>query len=264
MSFWKILSRSASDVTTKLGGKLQPKPATQDQSLPLGGRIGGYIQVNDSAILVASTLGSIVVPPETGEVRIIAISRIRLEGWPEKLGLYRYYVATGDGGDKERYIQVMTENGVFKEAVYFTSLTRLYPQNPEMIKYYSGELGDDGIGAGEWVFNRDDLKGLLTEEQFKSLSIEINEIAWQRAIGDGNHVSPVKGVENRIDDAVGDMGIHQQVWCMPHTRALQGGLVEHLFISLEVMDSHDGKREQDVHVDFMVGVPLSADDFRII
>lgn len=264
MSFWKIAVQAASDAGKKVEEALQPKRPTQDLRLPLGGRIGGFIKVNEASLLSASVFGSFITPPETGEVKISAISRVRLDGWPDSLAMHRYYLATGDGGEKERYIQVMTSSGELKEAVYFTSLVRLYPSDPEMLKYYSGELGDDGIGGREWVFAREDLEGILSASQFKSLPASTAEVSWQRAIGEGDHFSPIHGTETRIDDAVGDGGVHQEIWCMPHTRVLEGSFIEHLFVSLEVMNSHDGKREQEVHVDFMVGIPLSVGDFQII
>jgi len=264
MSFWKLAIRAAADEKAKLAATLAPKRAVQDTSLPLGGHIGGYVKVDKAALFAASMLGSFVVPPETGECVIAAISRVRLDDWPESLGVYRYYLATGDDGGKERYVQAMVRDGKLVEAVYYTSLTRLITGDPEVQKYYSGELDKEGIGDREWVFPRSDLEGMLTAEQFATLGKDVEGITWQRAIGDGDFHLPLHGVETRIDDSVGIRGISQEVWCMPHVRPLEGGLVEHLFISLEVVKSHDGKQEDDVHVDFMVGMPLALTDFQII
>jgi hypothetical protein len=265
MSLWKLATAAAADTTARAKAAIEPKVPTQDTNLPLGGRIGGYMKVNGSSIFTAETLGSFVAAPSIGEVKIAAISRVRLQGWPEELGLFRYYLATGDGTDKERYIQVMTRKGKAEEVVYFTSFAKLYPDTAETLKYYSGELGnDEGLGGREWAFTRDDLKGLLSESQFASIPQGQTEVVWQRAIGDAEYVRPVHGFENRIDDAVGDKGLRQEVFCMPYQRVLEGGLVEHLFIELEVVKSHDGKKEDDVHVDFMVGIPLSISDFQII
>ena len=264
MSLWKLIARNVGGVTGKIGEKIDPKHLTQDSGLPLGGRIGGYMKIGNAAFLTASLFGSFITKPETGEVKIEAISRVRLDGWPGNVAVHRYYLAKGDDSGKERYIQVLSRNGQPEEVIYFTSLVRLYPDDSNTIKYYSGELGSDGIGGTEWVFSRDDLQGILSGEQFQSLPADQQEIVWQRAVGEGEHFLPIHGVENRIDDSVGDKGIHQQVWCMPHIRQLSEGVFEHLFVSLEVMDSHDGKREQEVHVDFMVGVPLSMSDIQIV
>lgn len=265
MSLWKIASASMHDAATRATTALTPKRSTQDSGLPLGGRIGGYAKVDEAAIFTATVLGSFVIAPSIGEAKITAISRVRLDGWPDEMGMFRYYLAKGDDGDKERFIQVVTRNGVVSEVVYFTSLTRLYPDSVDGLRYYSGELGDEGIGGTEWVFTRDDLKGLLTDAQFNDLPADKAEIAWNRAVGSGDHVLPVRGMENRIDDAVGDMGLRQELYIMPHERVLEGGLVEHLLVSLEVVKSHNGEPEKDVHVDFMIGIPLAVSaGFQII
>lgn len=265
MSLWKLTSASMHDVVARATTALTPKRSTQDSDLPLGGRIGGYAKVDEAAILTATMLGSFVVAPSIGEAKITAISRVRLGGWPDEMGMFRYYLAKGDDGEKERFIQVVTQKGVVSEVVYFTSLTRLYPDSVNGLKYYSGELGNEGIGGAEWVFTRDDLKGLLTDTQFNSLPADKADVSWNRAVGSGDHVLPVHGTENRIDDAVGDMGLRQELRIMPHERVLEGGLVEHLLVSLEVMKSHNGEQEKDVHVDFMIGIPLAVSGgFQII
>jgi hypothetical protein len=240
-----------------------PELPVQDTGLPYGGRIGSLAQIGEATILVAVTLGSIIDSPKTGEVTIKAISRIRLQGWPEHLALYRYYLATGDGGEKERYIQVMTDHGEPKEVIYFASIYRLFPDSSDTIRFYTGEDEAERIGQREWVFARSDLLTFLNQEQLQALG-DKPELVYARAIGDDDYHPPIQGVENRIDDAVGDKGVRQKIWCTPHTRTLDGNIQEHLYVSLEAMDSHDGKAERDVHVDFMVGIPISTNDFRIV
>jgi hypothetical protein len=84
-------------------------------------------------------------------------------------------------------------------------------------------------------------------------------------LGGGDHVLPIHGVENRIDDAVGDTGLSQELRCMPYERILEGDLVEHLLISLEVVKSDGNENQKDVHVDFMIGIPLAVSGgFQII
>lgn len=263
MSLWQTATRVAQKALGSVHTALEPKLPHQDTGLPYGGRIGALAEIGESAILVATTLGSIIESPETGEVVVKAISRVRMEGWPSHLALYRYYLTTGDSGEKERYIQVLVEDGEPKEAVYFSSIHRLFPDTPETIQFYTGEDSGDRVGGREWVFGIGDLKGILSQDQLQVLG-DKNELVYSRAIGEGDYYPPLKGIENRIDDGVGNKGIHQKVWCMPYVRQLDGNIQEHLFVSFEVMDSHDGKKERDVHVDFMVGISISTNDFRII
>ena len=263
MGFFAIAKKAASMSLEGVRGATEFRPPTQDVGLPYGGHIGALAQVNDAAFLVANMLGSIVEPPGTGEVVVKAISRVRMDGWPNDTQLHRYYLTTGDDGmEKERYIQVVSNSGVPREAMYFSSLFRLYPDSPDVIRFYNGEDEKDRIGGQEWFFARSDLEKWLNKSQLQTLGT-MEELVYQRAVGDGVYHPPLTGVENRIDDAVGNTGLRQRLWCMPHVRALDT-IQEHLVISLEIMDTHDGKREKEVHVDFMVGISIATTDFRII
>jgi hypothetical protein len=207
--------------------------------------------------------GSIILPPKTGEVTIRAISRLRFDGWSETTGVYRFYLAKGDQSDEqERYLQIMTENGTPKEVLYFSSLCRLIPEDKSMIEYYQG-IGDDRIGGRLWEFGKEDLKNLLNQKQLKTLG-DAPGLVYDREIGTGEFLPPLHGYENRIDDPFGDKGIRQEIWAMPYVRTLQEGVDEKLFISLENVKKHDGKVEGDVHVDFMIGISIPVNDFRII
>lgn len=263
MSFLKILEEVIKGKMQAGQAALAPKLPTQDIGLPYGARIGGFAKIDDVAIFTASTLGSIIDSPKTQQVKICAISRVRITGWPNNLALHRFYLETGDNGDKERYIQVVSEGGVPKETIFFSSMLRLYPNSPGVIRFYTGEDEADRIGHRQWVFGRADLEAHLGKEQFARIGNK-NELVYDRAIGDGDYHLPIQGVENRIDDAVGDTGMRQNLWCMPHVRTLEAGLQEHLFISLEEMSTRNGNRVRDVHVDFMIGIPLSINDFRIL
>lgn len=263
MSFFAIVKKAAAASLEKVHGAADYKPPTQDMGLPYGGHIGALAEVSDVAFLVANALGSIIDPPGTGEVVISSISRVRMNGWPNDTVIHRYYLATGDSGEKERYIQVVSVDGKAKEAIYFASIFRLYPDSQDVVRFYNGEDETDRIGGGEWFFPRSDLESWLNKQQIQALG-DKPELVYQRAVGDGEYHPPLQGVENRIDDAVGNTGLRQKLWCMPYVRNLDGNIQEHLFISLEVVEAHDGKKEREVHVDFMVGISIATTDFRII
>ncbi len=243
-----------------MSGKVNADPVRKDDGCPLGARVGAYITIDASVFVTAQALGSLVVPPDPGDVTIRAISRVRFDGG--NTSLYRYYLSTGDGGENERYVQIFGGDDGVAEIVYCTSLTRLYPSDPKVLKYYSGELGTEGVGGMLWTFSREDMEQFLSSEQLRILS-DARDVVWQRAVGKGDHQSPLHGLEKRIDDSQGINGSCQEIWYVPYTRDVNG-YTEHLFISLEVMQSRNGESVRDVHVDFMVGMPLNESMLRII
>lgn len=269
MSLKTLIALSKAAVT-QAAAKLtpdDPSPTRQDTDLPLGARIGGLVQVDAGQFLIARTLGSIVAEPNLGEAKIVAISRIRPHGWPDDMIIYRYYLATGDRDETERYLQVTVEGGAVKEVTYWNTLERKRSGDPigdnPWFQAYDGSLGM-GLGENRYSYPSAELEILLTPKQFAAIGIS-PEIIWDRAMGTpDSYMSPIRVREDRIDDAIGETGMSQRVHFMDYVRSLEGGLTEHLWISLEVVLADDGQTAQDVHVDFMIGIPVPITAIRIV
>lgn len=242
-----------------LGGRGDAPAPAADAGVPLGGRIGGSISFDATPFSLATDT---LVPAPADLVQVEAISRLRsadLQG-----AVHRLYTARGDRGDgPECFLQIYTDpEGEARELVYYHRILRLIPASEEEQAAF---LGEDGAGLGQIRFS-------LHRAQFDGLGLP--QALVDRAFGDGDtidytrsagspaqeHIAPLRGTENRIDDRLGRNGLRQDVVFMPYRRGVAGGGEEQLLICTEIVQEQDGDAtRREIHVDFMVGLVLGAD-----
>lgn len=258
---WKDAFKYAKNAVAKR--QEQPEP-TADAGLPFGARIGGLVNLQANTFIRAMANGSLVEVFNGKNAIIKAISRMRLniDG-----AIYRYYFTTGDDANEpERFLQVYKNSqGVVVEALFCTALTRIIPETIEDQKAFTGE---DGYGLGEKTYglSRDDLVGAGINEGILSTALgDADGIEYWRDIGsaDVDFIEPFTGVETRIDDSNGVNGLEQNVVFMPYVRDI-GDMREYLLISTEIVNSKDGDRsKREIHVDFMLGIPMELERITI-
>lgn len=257
---WQRAWSYAKELSTKNGWKTHDR---EDDGLPMNARIGSVLQLQLSPFITASAQGSLVDVPETGDCVVKAISRINtsLSG-----SLYRLYMDTHGEQGKETFIQLYVDaQGQLQEAIYFHLLTRLYPETEEDQQIYRGELG---YGLGDkgyslWRYQLEDLG--MSSSKIEQAFGDAETLDYQRDAGDSQleFVAPFKGIEVRLDDPTGTKGLQQELYFMPYRRE-SAHYVEYLLISTEVVTRiNDNENPCDIHVDFMVGLPLDVERLTI-
>jgi hypothetical protein len=234
--------------------------AHQDAGLPLGARIGGLIQLQQSPLIRANASGSLVTMPGAGDTRIAAVSQIKLD-LPG--GLYRYYLSTGDVDAKEKFLQVYRDGqGKIAEIMYCTQLARIIPETAEDQDAYTGAAGC-GLGDRSYTVWREQMAEMgMDESDLAQVFGEADHIDYLRDAGERHteFMPPFTGTETRIDDAAGVHGLKQEMYFMPYVRELAGGGSEYLLITMEIVASVDGdSSKRGIHVDFVIGIPLEQE-----
>lgn len=231
----------------------------QDQDLPLGARIGGFLRLQKSPFIRAISEGSLIDMPTDAQSVIKSISRVKLN---LSGSLYRYYLQTGDVNEKEIFLQVyVNEQGQVSEAIYCTQLTRLIPETDEDQQIF---MGLAGYGLGDktyslWRFQLEELG--FAETDLQAIFGGDETIDYCRDAGDVEQefLEPFTGSEIRLDDAVGQQGLQQQIYFMPYKRKVKEN-TEYLLITTELIQSKNGDASQrEIHVDFMIGIPVELE-----
>jgi len=228
-----------------------------DDGLPLGARIGSLVRLQQAPLLRASADGSLIALPEEADIRIVAVSQIRLN-----LGgqLYRYYLSTGDRDEQEKFLQVyQNAQGAVTEILFCTQLTRVIPETAEDQDAY---MGASGAGLGDRSYT-------LSRQQLAASGLDAADLQLVFGAGDGldywrdggdpdlAFLPPYAGSATRIDDAAGQRGLRQDIYFMPYVRQLGGGGNEYLLITTAILTSVNGDRSRrGIHVDFVIGIPL--------
>ncbi len=258
---WKNAVNYAKDIVEKhgFGGR-----HSQDEDLPLGARMGGFLRLQKTPFIRAISEGSLIDMPTDAQSVIKAISRVKLN---MSGSLYRYYLQkgdlqTGDPNEKEIYVQVfVNESDEVEEAIYCTRLTRLIPETDEDQKIFMG-LAGYGLGDQRYSLWRFQLEELgYVESDLQVIFGDDETIVYDRDAGDPeqNFIAPFSGSEIRLDDAMGEQGLQQDVYFMPYKRKVKGN-TEFLFITTELVKSKNGDASQrEIHVDFMVGIPIELE-----
>ncbi|WP_373989718.1 DUF2491 family protein [Duganella sp. BuS-21] len=235
----------------KLAGNEAPRT---DTDLPLGARIGSVVGIQQSPLLRAVSNGSLIALPDADDTRIVAVSQIRLK---QSGGLYRYYLETGDRDDKEKFLQVyQNASGEVSEVMYCSQLARVIPETAEDQDAYTGRAGA-GLGDRSYTLWREQLAdlGLDLELAFGTR----DGVDYWRDAGDPEvaYVPPFTGTETRLDDAMGNTGLRQEMYFMPYVRELRSGGHEYLLITTEIIHSVNGDHgKRGIHVDFVIGIPV--------
>ena len=253
---WKSAVSYAKDIAEKHGFGSDD---VQDEDLPLGARIGGFLRLQKSPFIRAISEGSLVDMPTDAQSIIKAISRVKLN---LSGSLYRYYLQTGDVSEKEIFLQVyVNELGEVSEAIYCTQLTRLIPETDEDQQIFTG-LAGYGLGDKRYSLWRFQLEELGYVESDLQVIFGADEtIDYCRDAGDFEQefLAPFTGTEVRLDDAKGQQGLQQEIYFMPYKREVKGH-TEYLFITTELVKSKNGDASQrEIHVDFMVGIPVELE-----
>lgn len=236
----------------------------QDDDLPLGARIGGFIRLQKSPFIRAISEGSLIEMPTDAQSIIKAISRVKLN---LSGSLYRYYLQTGDlqtddSNEKEIFLQVyVNEAGNVSEAIYCTQLTRIVPETDEDQKIFMG-LAGYGLGDKSYSLWRFQLEELgFVESDLQVIFGSDETIDYLRDAGDieQEFLTPFNGSEVRLDDALGQQGLRQQIYFMPYKRKVKEN-TEYLFITTELVESKNGDTSQrEIHVDFMIGISVELE-----
>jgi hypothetical protein len=253
---WKNAVNYAKDIADKHGFG---SDAAQDEDLPLGARIGGFLRLQKSPFIRAISEGSLVDMPTDAQSIIKAISRVKLN---LSGSLYRYYLQTGDVSEKEIFLQVyVNELGQVSEAIYCTQLTRLIPETDEDQQIFMG-LAGYGLGDKRYSLWRFQLEELgYVESDLQVIFGDDETVDYYRDAGDVEQefLAPFTGSEVRLDDAMGKQGLQQEIYFMPYKREVKGH-TEYLFITTELVKSKNGDAGQhEIHVDFMVGIPVELE-----
>lgn len=240
----------------KLGGADAPRT---DQDLPLGARIGSLVRLQQAPLLGALANGSLIVPPDADDNRIVAVSQIRLK---QTGGLYRYYLDTGEVSEKEKFLQVyQNAEGKVTEVMYCTQLARVVPETVEDQEAYMG-LANAGLGDRSYTLWRAQLGDVGLDEADLELVFGQDEGVdyWRDAGGDEDFIVPFSGTETRIDNPSGSLGLRQEMYFMPYVRRLRNGGHEYLLITTEVISSVNGDAsKRGIHVDFVIGIPVEQE-----
>ncbi len=252
------LFQAAAAVMRKKAGVEAPKG--EDTGLPFNARVGGLITLNISPFVRAH--GTLLRSP--GAVHtIVAISKmhIGLEG-----NVYRFYIEKGDSAtDRESYVQVYVDSKkTVQEVLYFDRLLRMFPENADDLAAFTGKV-EAGLGQLEFSLWKAQLAEIGYDESVLGIAFgDAESIAYTRMTpSQSDYMAPFEGRENRIDDSKGEQGLRQKIVFMPYERTLPLGGKEQLFISTEMVQDQNGKDSDSVHVDFMLGLPLSEIDVKV-
>jgi hypothetical protein len=230
-----------------------------DEGAPLGARIGSLVQVQRSPVIRAQAMGSLIAMPGDGDIRVLALSQLRLEPDTE---LYRLYLATGDTDDHEVFLQVFgAPDGSVQELLFCTQLARIIPETEDDQRAYTGAAGY-GLGDATYTLWRQQLADTLDAATLQTVFGDGDSIEYARDAGAAGAAfyPPFRGSETRIDDAAGKEGLRQELYFMPYVRQLEGGAREYLLITTEIVESVDGdSSKRGIHVDFVVGIPIEQE-----
>jgi hypothetical protein len=255
---WKDAFEYMRGVASKRGVGAQER--REDEDLPLGARIGSVVNLQQSPFIRANSNGSLIGMPSPADTRVLAVSQIKLN---MAGGLYRYYLATGDIDAKEKFLQVFRNaQGEIAELMYCTQLARVVPETAEDQDAYTGVSGC-GLGDKTYTLWREQLGDIgLDEADLDLIFGSSDRLDYLRDAGDANaeFVTPFTGTEIRIDDAIGQKGLKQEMYFMPYVRELKGGGHEYLLITTEIVASVNGDTSQrGIHVDFVIGIPVEQE-----
>lgn len=233
-----------------------------DAGLPFAARIGSVVTLKINPFLRAQ--GSLVGMPSASQ-RVVGVSKLHVD---LNGRAYRLYTALGDADSAAKsFLQVYTDgSGAVLEVIYFRRMVRIIPETAEEQDAFLGE-DPGGLGQSTFAIERDQMQGLdlgpgVVEAAFGNDA----SITYDRAAGESynDFVAPFRGTENRIDDAAGASGLHQDIVFMPYQRTLAGGATEQLLISTEIVRDRNGdENAREIHVDFMVGLVLTTNDFMV-
>lgn len=237
--------------------------AHQDLGLPLGARIGGLVHLQKTPFIRAISNGSFIEMPTDSQNIIKAISRVNLA---ISGNLYRYYLSLGDRGSKEIFLQVyVNQQGDVGDIIYCSQLTRIIPETEEDQNLFMG-LSGAGLGDKNYCLWREQLAELgYGEADLHAAFGAAEAIEYWRDAGDPeqDYIQPFVGSETRLDDAQGVNGLKQEIYYMPYRRELKEeleGNLEYLFITTEIVQSQNGdNRKREIHVDFMIGIPVELE-----
>ena len=254
---WKEILRYGEGTMVKHG--VMDKEARVDDGVPLGAQVGSLINMQQTPFIRAVTEGSLIAMPTDADKLIKAISHVKLDLAGK---LYRFYVSTGDTDDKERFLQVFAEaDGTVREIMYCTRLVRIIPESREDQDTYTGR-GGRGLGELQFSIWREQVAGLgYNDSDLNSMFKDADRFVYQRDAGNQSDrfVAPFAGREVRVDDAKGVHGLEQEIYFMPYVRELGSGK-EYLLIETEIVESQDGDASRrDIHVDFMIGIPVERE-----
>lgn len=234
-----------------------------DVGLPYGAQIGSLMEVPRASFAILDR--TLLKVPDSAQMQVQAVGRVRLDADPS-LEMYRLYTDAGSRRDDagQTFLQILVQDGKPLEATYYQQLFRLVPTSAEEQEAYQG----CGHGLGQLFYNLgpDQLAMAgLTEEQVEALLGGEETLDFERDTPvDHDYVRPYTAVENRLDDPTGEKGMRQKMHFMPYVRLLPDGTRENLLISFEVVESVDGTRAPNVHVDFLVGLTLEPMKLKVI
>ena len=246
-------------------GQQHEEQNRQDAGLPLAARIGSIVHLQQTPLIRAQAMGSLISLLDADEDRIVAISRVQfaMQG-----NVYRYYLSASEEG-VEKFIELYCANEQeITELRYCSRLTRLIPESTEDQQAYTGELGY-GLGDRSYTLWRAQLQDMgWSAADLDTVFADQESISYEREAGDAglDFVAPYRGKETRIDDAQGQHGLQQDIVFMPYGRVLPADqqVHEQLLISTEMIRSVNGDRlQRGIYVDFTIALAIEPERLSI-
>lgn len=256
--FGKRIFGKKLDQRAAAAGRAMPRA---DEGLPLGAMVGGILEIPRASFALLT--GSLVRVPDSAQLPIEAVSRVRLEA-DSDLMMHRYYTGVGDlQGRGLSFLQVIGNSDGIVDVGYYQIGCRQIPQTAEDQAAFMGR--GFGLGEVDYLMAEDQLREMnLPMEQIIELLAGQDALNFKRDLDGEDYVAPLVGRETRIDDAFGQTGLTKKVRFMPYSRTLPDGNVERLLVSFDAVDSVNGVAKTRVYVNFLVGLGLDLQKVRVI
>lgn len=265
MSLFNLTSRILDKKFDDAARAHAPKPDRVDTGLPFNAQIGALLELPRTDFAVLD--GSLLTVPKSAQLPIVAVSRIHLDA-DDDLALFRLYTDTGldRGGDGASFLQVVCRAGHvddIQDLGFYQHLCRDFPITDEEQAPFRGE--GFGLGEQDYFMEADILATMPPVANRIQEVLGGNEaIQFVRDTPGGFYVKPFEAGENRLDDAVGEKGLHKRLSFTPYARSLAGGQTERLLISFDYVKTVDGSRNRAAYVDYWAGLPLDRNKVKVL
>ena len=265
MSLWNLTGRVLDKKFDDAARAHAPKLDRVDTGLPFNAQIGALLELPRTDFAVLD--GSLLDVPVSAQLSIVAVSRLHLDA-DDDLAVFRLYTHTGDdrGGDGASFLQVVCRAGHvedIQDLAFYQHLCREFPVTDEEQAPFRGE----GFGLGEQdYFMEADVLAKMPRVANRTQEVLGGQEAIQfvRDTPGADYLKPFEAGENRLDDAVGDKGMHKRLSFMPYARSLAGGQTERLLISFDYVKTVDGSSNRAAYVDYWAGLPLDRNKVKVL
>lgn len=233
MQGFKILKKIAGKQWDNLTGGRPDPASTADRDLPLGLRLNGLVDVDETDFILA---GQELLTRHPGERLIVrAVGRAELWG---AIRLYRFYLQRAES---EAMLQVACDRqGQVEEIHLFRTFDEVYPAS-----------------ADDWSVWLDEERGLIGWRDF-SVTLGDRQLVHARTWQPGPpFLAPVQFEETLVNDSAGRPAASVSHQVMLYHRPVKADLAEYLMLSAE-------ESEGEALVRIMSGVVLQPAQLTIV